>query len=67
MEAEWGCEIACARFGSMEDAFVEACREAGAGEVVLLSPGCASFDQFESFEERGNRFKALVSRWSEGR
>lgn len=67
MEDEWGCEIACARFDSMENAFDEACREAVAGEVVLLSPGCASFDQFKGFEERGNRFKALVSRWSEGR
>ena len=34
--------------------------EAEEGEVVLLAPACASFDQFESFEDRGRAFEALV-------
>jgi UDP-N-acetylmuramoylalanine--D-glutamate ligase len=33
---------------------------AGRGDVVLLSPACASFDQFEDFEDRGRAFKELV-------
>ena len=31
------------------------------GEIVLLSPACASFDQFENFEHRGNVFKNIVN------
>ena len=35
-------------------------RDAKPGEVVLLSPACASFDAFKDFEERGDRFRELV-------
>ena len=46
---------------SMEDAIERAVKKAQAGDVVLLSPGCASFDMFKDFAERGNRFKEIVN------
>jgi UDP-N-acetylmuramoylalanine--D-glutamate ligase len=57
-------------FGSMVDTIVEtqymseavkiAYNIATAGESVLLSPACASFDLFENYEDRGQQFKAAV-------
>ena len=47
--------------GSLERAVAYARRHAGSGDAVLLAPACASFDQFENYEERGKRFKHLVS------
>jgi UDP-N-acetylmuramoylalanine--D-glutamate ligase len=43
-----------------EDAVRRAAAAAVPGEVVLLSPACASFDAFENFEQRGERFRAIV-------
>jgi len=38
----------------------EAYRNAGRGDVVLLSPACSSFDMFQNYAERGKVFKTLV-------
>jgi UDP-N-acetylmuramoylalanine--D-glutamate ligase len=50
------------RCGDLETAVREASALARPGEIVLLSPACASFDQFRDYEERGDRFRSLVPR-----
>jgi UDP-N-acetylmuramoylalanine--D-glutamate ligase len=50
------------RVDSLEEAVEKARGIAQLHDVVLLSPGCASFDMFKNFEDRGDRFKALVER-----
>jgi UDP-N-acetylmuramoylalanine--D-glutamate ligase len=52
--------VTALRAGSMEEAVQRAREFADAGDVVLLSPGCASFDMFLSAEDRGERFAAAV-------
>jgi UDP-N-acetylmuramoylalanine--D-glutamate ligase len=46
--------------GDLQSAVAMAGAAAGTGEVVLLSPACASFDQYPDFEARGDHFRALV-------
>ncbi len=46
--------------GTLDQAVLRASEDAQPGEVVLLSPACASWDQFASFEARGDRFRNLV-------
>jgi UDP-N-acetylmuramoylalanine--D-glutamate ligase len=53
-----GVELTLA--GDLETAVHAAAAAAASGDVVLLSPACASFDQFRDFEARGEAFRALV-------
>jgi UDP-N-acetylmuramoylalanine--D-glutamate ligase len=48
------------RCADLDEAVRRAAAAAGPGEVVLLSPACASFDAFENFEQRGDRFREIV-------
>jgi UDP-N-acetylmuramoylalanine--D-glutamate ligase len=48
------------RCADLEDAVRSAAAAARPGDVVLLSPACASFDAFENFEQRGERFREIV-------
>ena len=51
---------------SLEEAVAVAAQHAARGDVVLLSPACASFDMFSGYAQRGETFRALVTRMSEG-
>ena len=48
------------RAGTLEAAVRRAAEQAQAGDIVLLAPACASFDQFENYEHRGRVFKQAV-------
>lgn len=58
--AVWNSAVDCEICGTIDRAVEAAKREAERGETVLLSPGTASFDQFQSYGERGDVFARLV-------
>jgi UDP-N-acetylmuramoylalanine--D-glutamate ligase len=60
IESQLAGVVKIERTGTMERAVAWARNEAKAGDVVLLAPACASFDQFENYEHRGRVFKQLV-------
>ncbi|HRU02302.1 MAG TPA: UDP-N-acetylmuramoyl-L-alanine--D-glutamate ligase, partial [Victivallales bacterium] len=55
-------QIDCALLSNFETAVLAACNEAEFGEIVLMSPACASMDEFKNYEERGNKFIEIVKR-----
>ncbi len=55
-----GGETETVRASSLKDAVLKAKDAAAKGDVVLLSPACASFDMFRDFEDRGRQFKEIV-------
>jgi len=61
MVRAWGDAVSCENCVDLNNAFSRAAAKAVAGQTVLLSPGCSSFDQFPGYAQRGNSFKALVA------
>ena len=46
----------------MQEAIKQAQLNSNSGDIVVLSPACASFDLYKNFEDRGNHFKSLVNK-----
>lgn len=59
-EAESAGVLSVQKFDNLREATQAAMNEAKAGETIILSPACASWDQYNNFEERGREFKQIV-------
>jgi UDP-N-acetylmuramoylalanine--D-glutamate ligase len=64
--AEWKGLAPVFMSESLESAVNQACGNAKKGDVVVLSPGCSSFDMFSDYEQRGEAFKAVVHKIEKG-
>jgi UDP-N-acetylmuramoylalanine--D-glutamate ligase len=65
IERQISGSVAIERAETLERAVETASHAAQAGDVVLLAPACASFDQFQNYEHRGRTFKELVRKLKE--
>ena len=55
-----GCGVPVARIDDFDEAVMYASNQASEGDIVILSPACASFDRFKNFAVRGNYFKKII-------
>ena len=60
IRAAWSLFTPCTLTETLLEAVAEAARNAVAGDVVLLSPACSSFDQFQNYQHRGEVFRQAV-------
>lgn len=60
MEAAWGQSLPMERCVTLAEAVSSAFRDAQVGGTILLSPGTASFDQYNDYKQRGEEFARLV-------
>lgn len=61
LRAAWSLFTPCTLADSLLEAVQSAAREAESGDVVLLSPACSSFDQFQNYKHRGEVFRQAVN------
>jgi UDP-N-acetylmuramoylalanine--D-glutamate ligase len=66
IEKQIAGSVAIQRAGTLENAVDIAYHTAHSGDIVLLAPACASFDQFQNYEHRGRVFKELVHHLGKG-
>jgi UDP-N-acetylmuramoylalanine--D-glutamate ligase len=62
LRAAWGLFTPCTLADSLLEAVQSAARDAVSGDVVLLSPACSSFDQFQNYKHRGEVFRQAVNK-----
>jgi UDP-N-acetylmuramoylalanine--D-glutamate ligase len=67
IEAAIAGSVPVVRCGTLEAAVEAGFAQARPGEVILLAPACASFDQFDNYEHRGRAFKQAVAALQEKR
>ena len=63
IQSIWGGFVPCQIIDNLIQAVAEAGRNAVPGDVVLLSPACASFDMFDSYQHRGEAFREAFAEW----
>lgn len=67
LRAAWSLFTPCVVTDSLLEAVHGAAQKAVAGDVVLLSPACSSFDQFQNYQHRGEVFRQAVEAWARTR
>ncbi len=67
MKAAWSDTVPCIECNDLKTATRAAWEDSDPGDCVLLSPGCASFDQFASYKDRGDQFVKIVEDINEER
>ena len=63
IQHDWEGFVTCNLADNLVKAVAEAGRNAVPGDVVLLSPACASFDMFDSYQHRGETYRTTVAQW----